>query len=824
MLIRKTYSRFYRSLNYDYLLRDRADPETRPAWEKIEDGRWFPHLSVRLEPSVTTIVGANESGKTQVIDAVRSALSGAGVRQSDFCRYSELFAVDAPVAFPEFGIEVGNLTQQERRIANNLLELEGESRLPSNSSLWIFRCGSTQAPGAGVVYWRSTAPDADLLTRSFESLDDWTAFLPLPWTIDPTIALPDSVPIQWLIDGRVQSATSRQDRLELLNAVLGNPAWFASEDSVQQHKAAIAARLSKPSREKPDVLAQFEVARQLLVDVAQVDVSTFEALRDAVEGTDEGHATAVTTAMNDLIRKNLNPARWWTQDPEFNLTVGLRDHDLVFTIRDRTGKDYTFGERSTGLKYFLSYLVQFLAGRPRRGDRQKVLLMDEPDTYLSSRGQQDLLRVLSTAAFPDDPAFDPAQVVYVTHSPFLIDRNHAERVRVLDKGDLDEGTRVVDRAHHNRYEPLRSALGPLVGETTFMGSQNIIVEGPSDQIFVAAMATDLGKHGVGGRPVPPSHRLDLNDVTIVPAGGTLHVPYMAFLARGRGEERPPVVVLLDSDKDGKKAREELRELKTDGKPIVADDLVVEIDEVAPAATTFQQIEDLVPPSVASRAVDRYYEQLGQPAPGLDVSSIQDRSADMITTLNGLLANASLPLSLQKVAFARCVVETLESASADLREEMREAFAPLVACLAIRSAVAIDRERSGAIRKRMTRSIRLFASDRNELSQREHASKLLDALEGLIDVGPNYEPVRAFVSDLRSRYRLQADLGEAFADHAQFLDDVRKLPNVLRSASVETVEVRGSSRDQQLRGEDAPPAKDTSLDNSDQGPQVERAET
>ncbi|MFC9871717.1 OLD family protein [Nocardia salmonicida] len=79
------------------------------------------------------------------------------------------------------------------------------------------------------------------------------------------------------------------------------------------------------------------------------------------------------------------------------------------------------------------------------------------------------------------------QVVYVTHSPFLIDKNHGERIRVLEKGDADEGTRIVSNAARNHYEPLRSAFGAFVAETTFIGNCNLMLEGQADQVLLAGL-------------------------------------------------------------------------------------------------------------------------------------------------------------------------------------------------------------------------------------------------------------------------------------------------------------------------------------------------
>lgn len=95
--------------------------------------------------------------------------------------------------------------------------------------------------------------------------------------------------------------------------------------------------------------------------------------------------------------------------------------------------------------------------------------MDEPDAYLSSQAQQDLLKIFDLFANPEIGSHltQPIQVVYVTHSPFLIDKNHSERIRVLQKGNEDEGTRVVKDAARNHYEPLRSSIGAYVWRNHF---------------------------------------------------------------------------------------------------------------------------------------------------------------------------------------------------------------------------------------------------------------------------------------------------------------------------------------------------------------------
>ena len=310
--------------------------------------------------------------------------------------------------------------------------------------------------------------------------------------------------------------------------------------------------------------------------------------------------------INEALDASLNFPHWWVQDSAFKLHASAREYDLVFTIRDRTGKDYSFGERSSGLKYFLSYYVQYLAHEPK-GSGPEILIMDEPDAYLSSQGQQDLLKIFDAFA-SSESGRPPVQVIYVTHSPFLIDKNHSERIRVLEKGVGDEGTRVVRDVSRNHYEPLRSAFGSFVGEMTFIGNCNLMTEGPADQILLAGATTHLRSRGA-----PDLDTLDLNHLTIVPASGAPHVPYLVYLARGRDIEKPAMIVLLDSDSEGHKAKKGILRGGPKRKQLLSETYILQIGDITVGDGGIQtatgrpaiEIEDLVPLSICVEATRGY---------------------------------------------------------------------------------------------------------------------------------------------------------------------------------------------------------------------------
>ena len=104
MLLKTVFVRFYKSFNFDYLRKFQIKAE-RQQWEMI-DGMWYPYVRVPIDRKVTTIVGANESGKSQLLTALEKGITGRKIEREDFCRYSRFFTVERDkMKWPDFGFE-----------------------------------------------------------------------------------------------------------------------------------------------------------------------------------------------------------------------------------------------------------------------------------------------------------------------------------------------------------------------------------------------------------------------------------------------------------------------------------------------------------------------------------------------------------------------------------------------------------------------------------------------------------------------------------------------------------------------------------------------
>lgn len=779
MKLTAIYARFFRSLNYDYVRLSNPNYSPDP-WDSTPSGAQYPFVRLRLEDQITTVVGGNESGKSQVLAAVRAALTGEGYERSDFCRYSPFFSVDKTLVRPEFGAEFRDISEADIKAIE---EATGETGLSGTDRVAIFRMNTT--PQLRLYAYRGDQWLEPSHIKKPTLLSE--AGLPAPFNIDADVPLPDSVPLEFLATGKATAAVGRSVLRSIWDAVTNNSSWFDSKDSVVSQANEISSSFKTSTSIDNEELKKYHLAADLLLKVAGLDRSQFVELQNAVR-TKNGYANSIVDTINSELSKALNFPHWWTQDSQFELFVALFEYDLVFMIRDRTGRSYGFDERSDGLKYFLSYFVQYLAHEAPSDGRPEILLMDEPDRFLSSSGQQDLLRVFADFADPEDEARAPVQVLYVTHSPFLIDKNHAERIRVLEKGEHDEGTRIVASVAQNHYEPLRSAFGSFVGETAFIVTCNLMLEGPSDQILLAGISSWLGRQNA-----PDRERLDLNRITLVPAGGVSQVPYLIYLARGRDIEQPAVIALLDGDKAGNEARATIRRGGARRKPLIADDLVLQLSDAELDGVTTDNphgrvaIEDLIPFNIAIAAASRYCAEF---VPDVDISTLglsagtvfdeAPTKAGAKGTIDALeqairKVTGQESFELNKIGFARSVLAEL--ASDAVQEEDRQLlaanFRQLFTALGVRQRAAVRAESVERVSSRINRARDRFMREHVSTATREHVLLLIEEISGQLDNSEEAEDVRAEMRSWRPQFHLDDDPREA-------IEDIEELHTALRS--------------------------------------------
>ncbi len=216
-----------------------------------------------------------------------------------------------------------------------------------------------------------------------------------------------------------------------------------------------------------------------------------------------------------------------------NNQTTIVEHILNIRVKNNRNRvSLPLKNRSKGFNWFFSFLVWFKRIQEDKHSNY-ILLLDEPGLNLHASAQNDLLR------FIEDLTQD-YQIIYTTHSPFMIEPLKLNRVRTVV--ETQNGTQISDNIQDkdpNTLFPLQAALGYDIAQNLFISDKNLLVEGVSDLIYLQIMSNILENN----------NRTFLNkDVTIVPVGGMDKVATFISLLRGNELQ---IVCLLDSFIDPK---------------------------------------------------------------------------------------------------------------------------------------------------------------------------------------------------------------------------------------------------------------------------------
>jgi predicted ATP-dependent endonuclease of OLD family len=250
--------------------------------------------------------------------------------------------------------------------------------------------------------------------------------------------------------------------------------------------------------------------------------------------------------------------------------VSIVEHVLDIRVKNRrSGVSLPLKNRSKGFNWFFSFLVWF---KKIQEDKKSnyILLLDEPGLNLHAAAQSNLLNFLNDLS-------KDYQIIYTTHSPFMIESDNLHKVRTVL--ETENGSVISDSIQEkdpNTLFPLQAALGYDIAQNLFLSKHNLLVEGASDLLYLQVMSNILQANGRTG--------LDPK-ITIVPTGGLDKVATFISLLRGNNLN---IACLLDTFKDAKgKARvEDLIKQK-----IISQKKIKFFNEFLPNFTT-ADIEDL----------------------------------------------------------------------------------------------------------------------------------------------------------------------------------------------------------------------------------------
>ncbi len=440
-----------------------------------------------VDNSVTALIGKNESGKSNILEALGrldklwSPLNAnylklltrgqeeppkVSLKLSFSPKDIEKFAhAEGETILTYTGTEVlmegglPNLISQDAELADNITALQ--SALKSKD----FKFSASQLSSLEIQLSRLTTLSQKVYVGIFSDLSS----------------------IRGLISS--SSASNKAELFELIQKI---------SDRIKEYYNLIPQAYYRTSDEMLKDSYTFEEIKKLmegnnifhnLMIAADVDVDMLtKAFQGPTEAAKKTYKVKVIEKINRLTE-------------EFNQFYKQEALSFDFDIESQSAKLYvhtsgmymSFSERSNGLKWYFSLFIDVKA--KTISERPILYLLDEPGVYLHVNAQKQLVNLFSHLCEGGN------QVIYTTHSPYMIDGSNIFNVRAVEKGvdglsKIFRSIQSYNLTKETRVEtltPLTQALGMDLKYN--IGPQydklNVVVEGVTDCMYITAMMEHL---------------------------------------------------------------------------------------------------------------------------------------------------------------------------------------------------------------------------------------------------------------------------------------------------------------------------------------------
>ncbi|MGN8399155.1 ATP-binding protein [Helicobacter pylori] len=205
-------------------------------------------------------------------------------------------------------------------------------------------------------------------------------------------------------------------------------------------------------------------------------------------------------------------------------------------------------QQSTGFQWAFNFMFGFLynVGSHFSLNKNIIYVMDEPATHLSVPARKEFRKFLKEYAHKNHVTF-----VLATHDPFLVDTDHLDEIRIVEKET--EGSAIKNHFNYplnnaikdsDALDKIKRSLG--VGQHVFHNPQKhriIFVEGITDYCYLSAFKLYLRYKEYKDNPIP---------FTFLPISGLKNNPnaMKETIQKLCELDNHPIVLTDDDRKDG----------------------------------------------------------------------------------------------------------------------------------------------------------------------------------------------------------------------------------------------------------------------------------
>lgn len=210
---------------------------------------------------------------------------------------------------------------------------------------------------------------------------------------------------------------------------------------------------------------------------------------------------------------------------------------VLYIFVKSSRQSISISERSNGLKWYVNLFLQIKAKNIQ--NKSIIFLIDEPGVHLHIDAQQHLIRLFHDLSTEN-------QIIYTTHSPFMIETDYLERLRPIIK---ENGISKVLNSIHDKnlsdvsnqetLSPISQSMGiSMASNFSVYGAPfSIITEGKLDEKYLCAFDYTLKK-----------------DFKFISCMGAQNIINISMIL---SSWKCDFIILLDYDEEGRNVKEKL---------------------------------------------------------------------------------------------------------------------------------------------------------------------------------------------------------------------------------------------------------------------------
>ncbi len=478
-----------------------------------------------LEPKVTALVGKNESGKSNILEAV-GKLSFEKPISSNYLNNKNRDAFDdvsviVHLEYYESELYEYKVSQSNTAISfldNTMIKIEGGmSTLLKDDELLMGAVNDVLKMNIRGVWGNESS--------RIKSVQNYLNGLKF---ITSRIYINHSTKLDNLKNWIINAYTSKEVLIRKLEII---------DNCLTKYYSLLPSMYYRSQQPQLEALYKYDDIKNILKDPNHIfyrfliaaNISKEEILQafeDPIDGNRKTVRNRIARKIHQNIQEEFN--EFYNQEKiEFQIEFENRVFKIYILTDD---KAMNLSERSNGLRWYISIFVDVLSRKYKKSSL--VYLLDEPGVYLHVNAQKQLLELFSRLAEKDN------QVIYTTHSPYMIDSRDISNVRAIEK--VEEGNTKIFKSAYDQnlsndskmetLSPLVQAIGADLKFNIGPSSKNnLITEGITDYMYMNALINYLA---IDSAP------------QIIPSAGVSNINRIVSILIGWGCE---FKILLDYD-------------------------------------------------------------------------------------------------------------------------------------------------------------------------------------------------------------------------------------------------------------------------------------